>query len=288
MSSLPPTETMSYLLCDVAPGLSIDARAEPRGDGPVVVCIGEKLLVRGSALPLWSEVESIFGALDGQHHRTLGTFHGSPIRLVVVDALDVVPAELRLERPRNLMFLFAEDQPQLALALVAQQYGHFVRTHRFCGICGDRTVAKVGEHAMRCERCARDIYPHVAPCMITLVHDGPRILLSRAPRFPKGMYGLSAGFVEPGETLEQCVHREVREETALSVKNLKYRGSQPWPMPSQLMVGFSAEYAGGDLVVDTNELEEAAWFNVDALPALPPPVSIARHLIDAYVAELKS
>ncbi len=278
---------MSYLLCDVAPGLSINARTDAAGDGPAIVCVGEKLLIRGDSLPRWSEVEHVVGGPSAEL-RTLGTFDGAPILLVVLDSLATLAPELRLERPRSLMFLFADRQPALALALVAQQYGHFVRTHRFCGTCGTRTVTKPGEHAPRCETCARDIYPHVAPCMITLVHDGPRVLLSRAPTFPKGMYGLSAGFIEPGETLEQCVHREVREETALEVKNLRYRGSQPWPMPSQLMVGFFAEYAGGELVVDTNELEEAAWFHVDDLPTLPPPVSIARHLIDSYVRELRA
>lgn len=278
---------MSYLLRDMVPGFSINARADGLGDGPTIFSIGEKLLISGEGLPRWSEVEELARDVSGGTElRTLGVFDGAPIRLVVADALASVPSPMRLERPRNLMFLFAGSQTELTIALVGQQYAHFLRTHRFCGVCGVRTTPKPGEHAQHCVSCDRDIYPHVAPCMITLVHDGPRILLSRAPRFPKGMYGLSAGFLEPGETLEQCVHREVREETALEVKNLRYRGSQPWPMPSQLMVGFFAEYEGGTLVPDPVELEEAAWFHVDELPMLPPPISIARHLIDSYVLEL--
>jgi NAD+ diphosphatase len=121
--------------------------------------------------------------------------------------------------------------------------------------------------------------------MITLVHDGPRILLTRAPHFPKGMYGLSAGFVEAGESLEACVHREVKEETGLTVTDVRYVASQPWPLPSQLMVGFFAKLTGGELTVDLAELEEAAFFDVDALPGLPPPASIARYLVDRYLEE---
>ena len=276
---------MSYLLRDLVPGLSIDARADKSGDGPAIFCVGEKLVVATDALPRWSEVEAL--VCDSPHGtpRILGSFDEAPIRLVVADAVGPLPGTLRLERPRNLMFLLAGNQTELAIALVGQQYGHFLRTHRFCGVCGGRTAPKLGEHAQHCTACARDIYPHVAPCMITLVHDGPRILLSRAPRFPKGMFGLSAGFLEPGETLEQCVHREVREETSLLVKNLRYQGSQPWPMPSQLMVGFFAEYASGTVTPDPAELEEAAWFDIRELPTLPPPISIARFLIDSYVRE---
>ncbi len=174
----------------------------------------------------------------------------------------------------------------LAIAALASQLAHFRATHRFCGACGQELEVSPKERALRCGRCAAVRYPTIAPCAIVLIHDERRVVLTRAPHFPKGVYGLVAGFLEPGESLEACVSREVMEETGLSVTDVRYVASQPWPFPSQLMVGFTARYAGGEIVMDATELEEAAWFDVDALPGLPPPLSIARHLIDLHLARL--
>jgi NAD+ diphosphatase len=120
--------------------------------------------------------------------------------------------------------------------------------------------------------------------VIVAVIRGKRILLARARRFPPGFYSVLAGFVEPGETLEECVSREVREETGIEVKNLRYFASQPWPFPHSLMVAFTAEHAAGEITVDPSEIVEASWYSADALPHLPDPITVARKLIDWFVA----
>ena len=119
--------------------------------------------------------------------------------------------------------------------------------------------------------------------MVRIVRDD-QILLARSPRFPPGLYSVLAGFVDPGETLEQTIHREVMEEVGLRVKNLRYLCSQPWPFPHSLMLAFSADYAGGEINVADDEIEAADWYSPDNLPKLPPPISIARRLIDDYLA----
>jgi NAD+ diphosphatase len=169
-------------------------------------------------------------------------------------------------------------------AALASQVLHWDRTNRFCGDCGERMAQPdPAERAMRCTRCGHTVYPRVSPCIIVLVHDGPRLLLTRQASWPAGRYGLVAGFVEAGESLEACVRREVAEETGLAVDEIAYGGSQPWPFPHQLMVGFYARYASGEVELRDGELEDARWFDPGALPVLPPRLSIARSLIEAFL-----
>jgi len=156
------------------------------------------------------------------------------------------------------------------------------QSHRFCGRCGHPTKDRTNERAKSCPRCGLINYPRLSPAIIVAVINNGRILLARNKRFRGPFYSVLAGFVEPGETLEQCVRREVYEEVGLTVANIRYFGSQPWPFPNSLMVGFIADYAGGAIVVDDTELMEADWFSAQALPAVPPKVSIARQLIDWF------
>ena len=137
---------------------------------------------------------------------------------------------------------------------------------------------------MHCQACDLRSYPRISPSMIVLVTRGDEILLARSPRFVTGVYSTLAGFAEPGESAEDCLVREVREEVALEVQNIQYVGSQCWPFPHSMMLGFHAEYAGGEIVMQPDEIEDARWFRVDALPPLPAGRSIARYLIDLYVA----
>ncbi len=137
---------------------------------------------------------------------------------------------------------------------------------------------------MCCEQCATRQYPRLSPSMIVLVTRGDEILLARSPRFAPGVYSTLAGFVEPAESVEQCVIREVREEVGLEVGNLRYQGSQSWPFPHSLMLGFHAEYVGGEIVPQPEEIEDARWFALDALPPLPKPGSISRYLVDLHLA----
>lgn len=179
------------------------------------------------------------------------------------------------------------DGRELSVALTAYPVLAFERTHRFCGACGAPTRDVESERAKVCTACGHACYPLVTPAVIVLVHDGPRVLLTRGKRMPKGVpwYALVAGFVETGETLEQCVAREVREETGVDVDQIEYLGSQPWPFPHQIMLGFRARYAGGDVAVDGAELEDARWFDRAHMPPLPPVGSIATAMIDAWVRE---
>ena len=168
----------------------------------------------------------------------------------------------------------------------AKQIVGWNATHRFCGRCGGVTEAVSGELAKKCTRCGLLHYPRLSPAIIVLVRDGSRILLARSPGFPEGMYSVLAGFVEPGESIEETIRREVQEEVGIDVANPRYFGSQPWPFPNSLMIGFTADYAGGELEIDPNEIEDAGWYEPSRskLPPLPPRVSIARAMIDDFLS----
>jgi NAD+ diphosphatase len=173
----------------------------------------------------------------------------------------------------------------------AIQLQQWQRNHLFCSRCGTNTVRHAKEYAMVCPSCKYSQYPRLQPCVIVAItrHDEstPSILLARSPRFPIPMFSLIAGFVEVGETLENAVAREVFEEVGIEIKNIRYMGSQPWPFPSNLMIGFQAEYAGGDLVLQEDEIAEAAFYPFDQLPLLPPAGSIANRMIDQIINEKK-
>ncbi|TVR24763.1 MAG: NAD(+) diphosphatase [Ilumatobacter sp.] len=172
----------------------------------------------------------------------------------------------------------------------AVQIVEWARTHRFCGRCGTPTGPAPRERAMQCPDCGLLAYPRVAPAMITLVTRGDpgrdqEALLARGVQWKVPMYSCLAGFVEPGESLEAAVHREVTEEVGIVVVNATYRASQPWPFPHSLMVGFRAEYQSGEIECDPSEIAEAGWYRRDQLPMVPPGISIARRLIDEWMGE---
>jgi NAD+ diphosphatase len=175
------------------------------------------------------------------------------------------------------------DEDLFSVAGRAVQIVDWGRMNQFCGRCGVRTVAHPTERARECPRCGALHFPHLAPAIIVLVERGREILLARARRFPTAMYSTIAGFVEPGETLEETVVREVREETGISVTEIRYFGSQPWPFPHSLMIGFTARYATGQITLGDEENIDAGWFTADNLPSLPDRISIARRLIDSFL-----
>lgn len=195
------------------------------------------------------------------------------------------PAGWAWQGLRSLFGALAEAQ--FALAGRALQIVEWDRTHQHCGACGSGTVAKTAERSRECPACGLTVYPRLAPAVMCLVRRGKReLLLARSPRFPSGMYSALAGFVEPGETLEQCLMREVHEEVGVRVANLRYFASQPWPFPHSLMIAFHADYDSGELRIDGAEIEDANWFKVEKLPQLPATISIARKLIDAARGEM--
>lgn len=174
---------------------------------------------------------------------------------------------------------------ELAIAAYAVRMIAYDRNTRFCGRCGNETLPLTTERAKKCPACGLVTYPRLSPAVIVLVQRDDRILLARSPRFPPGMFGLIAGFVEPGENLEHALKREVLEETGIAVDNIRYFGSEPWPFPDSLMAGFTADYAGGELVVDAGEIESAFWFDRQNLPRIPEKLSISRALIDWWIGK---
>jgi NAD+ diphosphatase len=170
----------------------------------------------------------------------------------------------------------------------AMHTADWLTTSRFCGRCGTPTVRVENERCMACPACGLHTYPRISPAIITLVRKGELALLASNAKFPGAFYSTLAGFSEIGESLEETLKREVREEAGVEVTNVRYFGSQPWPFPNSLMIGFTADWAGGEIRIDPNELSDAKWFSADALPQVPPSISIARQLIDAWVAEAPS
>jgi NAD+ diphosphatase len=189
--------------------------------------------------------------------------------------------------PLSLRTLAASMPPErFAVAGRALHVIDWATTSAYCGRCGAKNERSATERAALCPVCRLTTYPRIAPAVIVLVRKGEQALLARNAKFPGVMFSTLAGFSEIGETLEETLVREVEEEVGVRVHQLSYFGSQPWPFPHSLMVAFTAQYESGEIRVDPTEIAEAAWFSVDALPPIPPPLSIARRLIDAWCAEV--
>ena len=228
----------------------------------------EKLVVRvdGDSVMIPTGEDLKQGDLTPDHHQYLGTLDGRPC----IEA-------------RGLRELFgALEEEYIWIAGRANQLVDWNQSHRYCGRCSTPTEDKHDERAKICPGCGLINYPRLSPAIIVAVRRDDRLLLARNQRFRNGFYSVLAGFVEPGETLEDCVKREVFEEVNIRVKNIRYFGSQPWPFPNSLMVGFTADYAGGEIDVNKSEIVEAAWFAADNLPRIPPTITIARWLIDWF------
>ena len=194
-----------------------------------------------------------------------------------ISASTALPAAYQLVAIRELIMQWSKQQFEQASK--AKQLLEWKRNHRFCSHCGQATEQHPKEHAMVCPSCHYAQYPRVQPCVITIITKGQQILLAKANRANNDMYGLIAGFVEVGETLEQAVQRETLEEVGIKVKNLEYLSSQPWPFPSNLMIAFKAEYDSGELVLQEEEIADAQFFDIDQLPRIPIPGSIAYEMI---------
>ena len=246
--------------------------------------IGDRLLVReegerAEVLLLDSPEEIGLAATSVQY---LGRLDGTACYAADLPEDQALPEGLVAQGLRGLYGHL--DEALFAVAGRAAQIVTWERTNHFCGRCGAATEQMDGERAKRCPRCGLIAYPRLSPCVIMLVTRGEQLLLARGRHFPAGFFGVVAGFVEPGESLEEAVAREVQEEVGISISDITYFGSQPWPYPHQLMIGFNARWAGGEIQVDPEELAEAGWFTAETLPSLPPPMSIARRLVDAFVA----
>lgn len=260
----------------------------PSDDGWAIAFAGSRLLVRVDGerlrLPTGSELRAALGdsKLDeAAVPAIIRTAAPAGARLFGFDEDLDPPAGYRLEGLRSAYHGLAPDE--FRAAGTARQKVLWYRSHAFCSRCGAPTRLNETHEAMACPSCGQLHFAHVAPAVIVLVQRDTEALLARSPHFTPGVYSTLAGFVEPGETLEECVHREVEEEVGVRVEDLRYFGSQPHPFPNSLMVGFVARWRSGDIRVDPAEIEDARWFTADALPPLPHPMSIARALIEDFV-----
>jgi NAD+ diphosphatase len=254
----------------------------PEGERPELVFafVGDSLVVREEdgelnlpdqhALPFADRI--FFGVADGRDCVAIDL--GGTDSPGGFDALDLFALHGKV------------DDELWGLAGRAVQLVNWDRNHRFCGRCGEPTDRAADERSRTCTSCRLPAYPRLAPAVITLVERGDELLLARNVQFPEGMYSALAGFVEPGESLEEAVQREILEEVGIEVDDVRYFGSQPWPFPNSLMIGFTARHAGGELRIDERELADAQFFRKDTLPLIPPPLSIARQLIDAALAKI--
>lgn len=217
------------------------------------------------------------------YRHPLGFVAGRPAVAVRLHPDAPAPSGFRFIGLRALHGLVPD--PIFGAAGRAFQLLEWERTHRFCGACGAPTTVDASGNARACAACDLLFFPRITPAVIVLVRRGDEALLARSPHFAPGVYSPIAGFVEPGESLEDAVRRETFEETGVALADVRYFGSQPWPFPHSLMVGFTAEYAGGGPRLQHEEIEDAACFTPDRPPVLPSPISIARALVDAWLAE---
>lgn len=196
---------------------------------------------------------------------------------VELDTPSDLPSAMTFYRLRTIFPLLTPDL--FSIAGRAKQLLFFHATHKYCGSCGTPTMESGSEEARSCPACKTIFYPRLSPVVITTVVRGDELLLARSPHFPEGMYSCIAGFVEPGETAEEAVAREVYEETRVHVRDIAYVTSQQWPFPHSLMFGFSARYDSGELLIDDDEIEDAGWFAFSSLPRVPAVNAIAGYLI---------
>jgi NAD+ diphosphatase len=253
------------------------------------VYLGNQILVardeNGAQVPVTRDLRQL--GLRTLREQYLGSLAGKHCFAAEVEEDTVAPAGMQWSGLRALFGTL--DDTLFALAGRAFQIVDWDRSHQFCGRCGTGTVLKEGERSRVCPSCAQMHYPRIAPAVMVMVRRGREFLLARSPHFPPGMYSALAGFSEPGETLEQTLVREVREEVSIEVENIRYFASQPWPFPHSLMIAFHADYAGGVITPDPTEIEAADWFSPERLPEkLPGTISISRRLIEATLSELKS
>ena len=213
----------------------------------------------------------------------LGRLDHQPCYAVEVSEGAILPLGMTSEGLRQLYGRL--DEELFWIAARAVQIIEWDRTHQFCGQCGVPLRTRTSERAKECPQCELLHFPHLAPAIIVLIERGHELLLARSRHFLSGMYSVLAGFVEPGESLEEAVEREVREEVGLEVKDIQYFGSQPWPFPHSLMIGFTAMHAGGEISPNDEEIEDAGWFKADHLPTIPGKISIARKLIDWFLTK---
>jgi NAD+ diphosphatase len=269
------------------PGIEPDDRAwDATSDGPCGRCfafVGSDMVVLSSAdelprVPRWDDLRA--WDISAIRYQYLGTLGGEPCWSAELPSEVSAPETATLSGLRALYDLLPEAH--YAIAGRAAQIVAWDRDHQHCGRCGAPTEPVAGERGRRCANCDLTAYPRVSPAIIVLIERDDRILLARGRAFVPRRFGIIAGFVEPGESLEDAVRREVHEEVGIELTNIDYFGSQPWPFPHGIMIGFRANHLSGEIALGDGELAEAGWYGRDDLPEIPAKLSIARRLIDDW------
>lgn len=246
----------------------------------------DKLLVSiGNTVTIPFFTELPLSNIEPSRKQYLGKLNNHPCYTAEVFTDEFVPKNMSLLGLRQLFGLINENLFWVAGRAI--QVVKWDRTHQFCGQCGSRSQAKLNEYAKVCPNCGLISYPRISPAVIVAITKDSHILLARSHHFKSKFYSVISGFVEPGETLEECLRREVKEEVGIEIKNISYFGSQSWPFPGTLMIAYTAEYHRGEIIIDEEEIEDARWFTVENLPDLPNPISIACHLINWFVEKQK-
>ncbi len=244
------------------------------------------LLLKNGELPAWRDIKHLIDREKIELYE-FGTFRSQACLLILPLPEALHTADQFHFRPVRFCHETL-DEAFFRIAGLARQLHHWRSSHCYCGRCGTKTLDQPDERAKLCPSCQLLAYPQLYPCIIVLVTRGSQLLLARSPHFQPGIYSTLAGFIEPGESAENAVGREIQEEVKLTVKNIRYSLSQPWPFPNSLMLGFYAEYDSGEIIIDPLELEDAQWFESNRLPLLPSPFSISRLLIEKHLKEKQS
>ncbi|WP_240311906.1 NAD(+) diphosphatase [Teredinibacter turnerae] len=249
----------------------------------IVIDANYQVLVKPGGKPTVFHDSSLTQGVDAErlHQLHLGT-PGGDLTVVQLDA--DLPSELpgfELASLRSLLVPLEESAFQWLGRGI--QLCRWQTEHRFCGKCGSPTEPSATDEALVCPSCELSFYPKISPCVIGLIEDGDHCLLARGARHPEAMFSTIAGFIEAGENAEQAFVREVQEEVGVAVRDITYLYSQPWPFPGQLMLGFTANFAGGDICVDGEEILEAHWYHYDQLPLIPPDSTISGRIIRDFV-----
>jgi len=239
------------------------------------------LLLHGRTLPSGTSLKSHF-----IRHYPMGEFNSISCYCAEISVDAKLPEDLQPAPFRKALEILGKNwftAATKAISIIAWD-----KNHQFCGRCSEKTIYKSSAFERVCTHCGLSFYPRISPSIIVLIKKDDSILMSRSHHFVKGAWGLIAGFVEVGESMEDAVHREVSEEVGIRIKNLRYFGSQFWPFPDSMMIAFTADYASGELRIDSSELESADWYRHDNLPGGPSySLSIAKKLIDHFIAEQK-
>ncbi len=239
------------------------------------------------AIELIGDGEAAQLGADEAEAQDLGVLDGVRALGVAIAGTTPIAEPLFIAGPLEIRNVYRDRGAEcFRVAGIANQLVHWAATHRYCGRCATPTERVAAERSMRCPSCGLLAYPRISPAVIVLVRRGDEALLARGVRFPLPFYSALAGFVEVGETLEETIVREIREEVGIEVDRITYFGSQPWPFPHSLMIAFRAEWKSGEIAADASEIVDAKWFRADALPQIPPALSIARGLIDAWLDEV--